>query len=83
MEFMSGKMVGFIKEISKTIYAMDSVSYWKETNVSTVDIGKMANRQINKAMGTLEMYYLIIQCQKLLQRRHLKFITEKQAVLKS
>lgn len=83
MEFMSGKMVGFIKEISKTIYAMDSVSYWKETNVSTVDIGRMVNKQINKVMETLEMYYLIIQCQKLLQRRHLKFITEKQAVLKS
>lgn len=76
-------MVGFIKEISKTIYAMDSVSYWKETNVSTVDIGRMVNKQINKVMETLEMYYLIIQCQKLLQRRHLKFITEKQAVPKS
>lgn len=83
MEFTSGKMVGFTKEISKMIYAMDSVNYWKEINVSTVGIGKMVNKQINKVMETLEMYYLIIQCQKLLQRRHLKFITEKQAVLKS
>lgn len=83
MEFISGKMVGFTKEISKMIYAMGLVSYWRETNVSTVDIGKMVSKQINKELETLEMYYLIIQCRRLLQRHHLKFITEKLVVHKS
>lgn len=83
MEFMSGKMVGFTKEISKMIYAMGLVNYLKEINVSTVDTGRMASRQINKATETLEMYYLIIQCLKLLQKHHLKFITEKQAAHKN
>lgn len=83
MEFISGKMVGFTKEISKMIYAMDLVNYCKEINVSTVDIGEMVNRQIKKVMETLVMYYLIIQCPKLLQRHLLKFITEKQAVHKN
>lgn len=83
MEFMSGKMVGFTKEISKMIYAMDLVNYWKEINVFTVDIGETVNRQIKNLLETLEMYYLIIQCPKLLRRHHLKFITEKQAVHKN
>lgn len=46
MEFISGRMNGFIKEISKMIYEMVLVSCMKVINLFIVDIGKMVNRQI-------------------------------------
>lgn len=83
MGFMSGKMDGFTKEISKMIYVMDLVNYMREINAFIVGTGRMVNKQIRKLQVVQEMYCLKTQCQKLLQRHHRKFITENLVVHKS
>lgn len=83
MEFMSGKMHGFIKEISKMIYAMDLDNYMREVNVHIVDTGKMVNKQIKRSPNLVKMSYSTRLCRKLSESLHHSFITERWEMLKN
>ncbi len=80
MECMSGKMDGFIKEISTTISEMALANCTRDPNSSTKAIGKTANRQINKPKTKIDSNSLP---RKPLPKRHPRFITERQAVPKN
>lgn len=74
MEYMNGKMVGYIKEISIMILEMDLESYMTKINWYIEDIGKMDNKLISK-LPALRKYLLKVQI--IWTNIHLKFMTGK------
>jgi hypothetical protein len=79
MEFINGKMDGYIKETFKMIIEMDLVNCMMVKSLIIVVIGKMANKQINKSLTKFKIVLKRIPI--LIENHHLKFTIDQVSVL--
>ena len=63
MEFINGKMDGFIKEILMMIIEMDMANYMMDTRLCTEDIGKMDSKMLNNNILIKEIL-IVLESQK-------------------